>query len=105
MKRKLPIFLAVVLLVGALCASGASAADTKPALSVRANGYIVSFPDAQPYVDENSRTMIPVRFATEQLGATVTWNGTAQTATITKTELRWSSPSEILIFGLRRTER
>jgi hypothetical protein len=85
MKRKLPIFLAVVMLVGALCASGASAADTKPALSVRVNGYIVSFPDAQPYVDENSRTMIPVRFATEQLGATVAWDGKANTATITRT--------------------
>jgi photosystem II stability/assembly factor-like uncharacterized protein len=31
----------------------------------------------------NSRTMLPLRFITENLGATVDWNGTTQTITIT----------------------
>ena len=52
--------------------------------TVRVNGYRVSFPDAQPYVDENSRTLVPVRFVTEQLGAKVTWDGSTNTAAIVK---------------------
>jgi hypothetical protein len=31
----------------------------------------------------NSRTMLPLRFVAENLGATVDWNGTMQTITIT----------------------
>jgi hypothetical protein len=47
-------------------------------LKVSVNSKAVVFPDAKPFVDENSRTMVPVRFVTEALGCTVTWidNGT-----------------------------
>ena len=38
--------------------------------------------DASPII-RNSRTMLPVRFVAEQLGATVDWNGETSTATIT----------------------
>jgi hypothetical protein len=44
----------------------------------------VEFPDAQPYVDKNDRTLIPVRFVTESMGAEVSWNNYTNTATITK---------------------
>lgn len=85
MKKKVSILLAVVLIISAFCMTGASAAAAEKAPSVRVNGYIVEFPDAQPYVDENNRTMIPVRFVTQQLGATVDWNDKASTiVTITK---------------------
>lgn len=74
MKKRLTLLLAVVFVVSALCVTGASAAVAGTAPLARVNGYIVKFPDAQPYVDENNRTMIPVRFVTEQFGATVDWN-------------------------------
>ncbi|HEY3367538.1 MAG TPA: stalk domain-containing protein [Symbiobacteriaceae bacterium] len=45
------------------------------------NGKSVTL-DAAPYIDTNSRTMVPVRFVSEQLGATVSWDGTARTVTI-----------------------
>lgn len=42
---------------------------TDEAPLVRVNGYTVSFPDAQLYIDENDRTLIPLRFVAEHLGA------------------------------------
>ena len=85
MKKKLAKVLCVVLAMTTLLATGAMAANidsTGPA--IRVNGEIVDFPDGKPYVDENSRTMIPVRFVTEALGANVTWDGANQTAVIQK---------------------
>ncbi len=35
----------------------------------------VEFPDQAPYIDENNRTMVPVRFVSENLGAEVNWHG------------------------------
>jgi len=39
--------------------------------------------NAAPYI-ENSRTLVPVRFVSEALGADVKWNKDAKTVTITK---------------------
>lgn len=44
----------------------------------------VSFPDAQPFVDSNSRTQTPARFIGEALGATVSWDGALQQAKFVK---------------------
>lgn len=38
----------------------------------------------QPPVIEDGRTLVPIRFLFEQMGATVDWNGETQTATITQ---------------------
>ncbi len=86
MKSKLTKLLCLVLALTTLLTTGAMAANATSADGplVRVNGEIVDFPDAKPFVDENSRTMIPVRFVTEALGATVTWDGPTQTARITK---------------------
>lgn len=105
MKKRISILLTVVLVICAVCITGASAtaanqAATKTAAvstaitktattankaaapSVRVNDLLVSFPDTQPYIDGNSRTMIPVRFVSEALGADVSWDDNAQTAVI-----------------------
>jgi len=42
------------------------------------------FPDQQPYIDENNRTLIPVRFATENLGCKVDWNNETREVIIKK---------------------
>ena len=44
----------------------------------------IVFPDQQPYIDDNNRTMIPVRFATENLGCKVDWNSETREVVITK---------------------
>ena len=93
MKRKISVLLAVVMLVSAFCLTGAIAADTtetpsesigSSVLTVKYNGEAVEFPDAQPLVDKNDRTLIPVRFVAETMGADVSWNQEAQTAIITQ---------------------
>ena len=66
-------------------AAPATAVDTAPlAPDVRVNGALVTFPDTKPFVDENSRTLIPVRFVGEALGAEVSWENATQTAVIAK---------------------
>lgn len=92
MKRKITSILAVVLALTMLMATGAMAASPEPAVTVRVNGEVVAFPDGQPFIDTNSRTMIPVRFVTEQLGAKVTWNDKAQNAVIEKNGIRVDIP-------------
>lgn len=39
--------------------------------------------DVKPYIDENNRTMVPVRFIAEQLGAVVGWDNRTKQVTIT----------------------
>ncbi len=48
---------------------------------VRLNDKILGF--AQPPVMENDRTLVPMRFLFEQMGADVNWNDSTQTATAT----------------------
>lgn len=88
MKRIIRIFALVIALSMVLTATCFAKVGTSPTdrtkLNVRVNGYEVEFPDAQPYIDENGRTMIPLRFATEALGAEVEWEQATRTASITK---------------------
>lgn len=79
--RKLPRMLAAMLtaaLLLALCITPASAANIR----VTVDGWPVSFTDAIPFVDENYRTMIPLRAAADALGCEVTWNQEVGTARI-----------------------
>ena len=56
--------------------------ETGIPLTVHVDGKYVST-DVQPFI-KNNRTYLPVRVATESMGATVTWNGATRTATIKK---------------------
>ncbi|WP_342405574.1 stalk domain-containing protein [Brevibacillus sp. FSL K6-2834] len=59
-------------------------ADSKD-IQVKVDNVSVHFPDAKPFIDPStSRTMIPVRFVSEKLGASVDWDGANQTVTMTK---------------------
>lgn len=42
-------------------------------ITVFVDGRQVNFPDAKPYI-KNGRTLVPVRFVSEEMGAKVTWN-------------------------------
>ncbi len=81
MKKRIIFFLALALIISCFCASGAAAAyEDGP--SVRVNGKLVEFPDGQPFIDAHDRTLIPVRFVAEELGADVSWDGKTRTAII-----------------------
>ena len=65
--------------------------QTDKTLTVRTRGRItitidtdeVEFPDAQPFVDENDRTQVPIRTVAEMLNSTVLWDNETRTVTIT----------------------
>ncbi|MNI37476.1 Cell wall-binding protein YocH precursor [compost metagenome] len=45
-------------------------------VKVQVNENLVVFPDAQPYIDHNERTLVPLRFVTEKLGYKLDWKKT-----------------------------
>lgn len=51
-------------------------------VNVSINGQNVYFPDQQPYIDSNSRTLVPMRQPMEAMGCTVEWNAEKQQAII-----------------------
>lgn len=61
--------------------AGLSAATPRPAhavplpldVKVQVNCELIRFPDAQPYIDANRSTQVPVRFVSEELGYRVGW--------------------------------
>ncbi|WP_134687529.1 copper amine oxidase N-terminal domain-containing protein [Brevibacillus migulae] len=78
---KLAVTLALLVSITPIGASATSGSN----VNVKVNGSMVSFPDAKPYVDSsNSRTMVPVRFVGEKLGAIVAWNDKTKTVTMAK---------------------
>ena len=53
------------------------------AIKVSVNGELVRWTDAEPFIDANSRTMVPLRAVAEALGLTVSWDGEAREAVFT----------------------
>ena len=51
-------------------------------IEVRADGEKVKFTDANPFIDENNRTQMPIRVLGETLGFDVKWDDTTKTATL-----------------------
>ncbi len=79
MKRIITVFLVFLLL--SLTLTTAAAAVTLP-LRIVVNGERIFLPDAQPFVDQNQRTQVPVRFVSEALGANVNWDSKNRKVTI-----------------------
>lgn len=94
MKKRISVLFTLVLIISAFCINSAAAVGTvtdasgneyeigSDILTVKYNGETVEFPDAQPFIDENNRTMIPLRAVTETMGAEVSWDQDSQTAKI-----------------------
>ena len=57
---------------------------TKTDISILCDGIPVTA-EVPPFIDANGRTMVPVRFVSEALGANVGWEPATRTVTITKT--------------------
>lgn len=69
-----------------------ASAATERVVDVRVNGYLIDFPDQQPYVNKDGRTLIPVRFVAEELGATVYWDKAIKGAVIEKDGMKIEIP-------------
>ena len=78
MKKWMAWILTGIMMLG--CAGTAFAAETK----VNVDGRPVVFTDAKPFVDENGRTMVPLRPVANAMGLNVEWNQEFQTATFSE---------------------
>ena len=96
MAKKLFAILTVIL---AVTTSVLTVGAAEIPLRVVVNGEKVNFPDAQPFIDENGRTQVPVRFVSEALGAKVDWDGAAKKVTVTL-----NSRKVVLTIGLKTYE-
>jgi len=61
--------------------TGGSSAQKK--INVNVSGTLVRWTDAEPFIDKNSRTMVPLRVVAEALGLQVDWNGASREAIFT----------------------
>lgn len=80
MKKVISVVLAFIMVLS----MGFQILAVESNITLIVNGAIISFSDAKPYIDTNNRTMVPVRFVSEALGAKVSWNDNAKAITITK---------------------
>jgi len=82
MKRYVTIFMIVFILL----ATGTNiiAEESANKVTVTLDGTEVIFPDAQPFIDARNRTLVPIRFVSEAMGADVSWDDDTQTVTIIK---------------------
>lgn len=83
MKKLLTPILALALLLA--CALPALAASDD--VSVTVDGAPVVWTDARPFIDDNNRTLCPLRVIGETMGLTVTWDDATRTATFTSTDI------------------
>ena len=49
--------------------------DYKEKVSLFVNEHLIYFPDQKPFIDENDRTLVPLRFVSKALDSEVSWNG------------------------------
>ncbi|SKC83022.1 copper amine oxidase N-terminal domain-containing protein [Maledivibacter halophilus] len=55
-------------------------------VDVKVDGVKIKFKDAKPFINKEDRTVVPVRFIAEALGAKVDWNGETRTVLIDQNE-------------------
>lgn len=51
-------------------------------INITIDDRLVSFPDQKPYIDNNNRTLVPVRFVSEELGGEVDWDAKNKLVTL-----------------------
>ncbi len=89
----------IITMVFAITTLNSTVGVAEMPLRVVVNGDKVSFPDAQPFIDANGRTQVPVRFVSEALGAKVDWKGDTQKVTVAL-----NSRNVVLTIGLKKYE-
>lgn len=78
----LALIIAVGLITGPAAAADAETSARWNTVRIYVNDQQVIFPDVQPFIDSNGRTLVPVRFMTEAMGADVSWEQETHTAII-----------------------
>ena len=80
MKKTLALLLAFLLLTGVAVPAFAAEEAGEDGVNVTVDGAPVEWTDALPFIDENGRTLVPLRAIAEALGLQVEWDGETRTA-------------------------
>lgn len=80
MKRIICILMVMMLVIPLGTAAVTAAAKD---VTVTLDGELVDFPDTKPYIWKD-RTLVPIRFVSEAMGADVSWDGDERKVTIVK---------------------
>ena len=75
-KRVFSGILVFILLLACLCPAALAAGE----INVTVNGEAVVWTDVRPFIDENNRTLCPLRAVAETMGLDVTWDPAAREA-------------------------
>lgn len=73
LKKRMMLVLLMTVLVNAFALTASASSKPPTFVTVVMDGMKLWFPDAQAFIDENQRTLVPVRFVAEALGAKVGW--------------------------------
>lgn len=84
MKKRILLLLIVTVLVNGFALTASAASKPPTFVTVVMDGTQLWFPDAQAFIDENQRTLVPVRFVAEALGAKVGWEAEKRAVPIQK---------------------
>lgn len=89
MKRMMRVLVSSGLVVGMLLGNVIPQQNTvfadEKEIRVNVDDKFIDIPDAKPYIDSSSgRTLVPVRFVSQSLGAQVYWDNAKRTVTITR---------------------
>lgn len=82
MKKWVSAGLALLMLFGLTTGISSASAKAPAFVSVVMDGQKIWFPDAQAFIDENNRTLVPVRFVAEKMNAKVGWESETMTVPI-----------------------
>lgn len=92
MKKRILTFILLLLICNILCAGADNSNNNSGAIynairgiQVTVDDKQITFPDAIPYVDENSRTLIPLRAVADAIQCETTWDNFSKSATVKKT--------------------
>lgn len=78
------LFLSCALLGGTLSVPAQTqASPAKFGVKVQVDDSLIDFPDTQPFVDEQHRLQVPLRFVSEQIGYQVDWAMAGQNVKVT----------------------
>lgn len=65
--------IALIMVVPGLAAGASGTAYATDVVRVCIDGKMIVFTDQKPFIDASGRTLVPIRFPAEELGATVNW--------------------------------
>ena len=85
--KKMLLLLAVIFLVCAAFTVPSAFAEGQRDIRVFVNRKLVDFSDdVKPFINENNRTMVPIRFVSNELGASVDWDSDTKKVTISQAD-------------------